>query len=140
MKIVKYVLCLISVLVFGILINQIPDVYAGDPETGDWSVIANTSTAVLARPITWGRKYMLIVNEDDTYVIRRATWNLTADDANKYLSTPKEAPKGLPISNDYGSWEDEYNIARSSWWVIIQGGGSASAAKIEAVVSGTERF
>lgn len=91
--------------------------YSGQVD-GDFTLHANTSTAILAGVDISGRAYYVIVNESADYVIRHATWNL--DQADIWKAFSSSGPCGLPVNVNHGSWEDKYNITQSSWWVIIQ--------------------
>ncbi len=101
----------------------------------DYTITLNTSTAVMGGGYMPGRRYYLVVNESDTYIVRKTTWPVTGD-----VLPSLTAGRGIPINKDYGSWKDKYNIYQSSWYYIIEGGGAGNVAPFSATISYEERY
>ncbi len=119
-----------------IVVASVSEGQVRDFRNGDFSVTANTSTAVVAGGYRPGRRYYIAINESQTYIVRHATWPLTGVEAN---DTTRTEGRGIPLNTNLGAWEDKYNVKQSTWYVIVDGGGTASASPITAVVSGRER-
>jgi hypothetical protein len=89
----------------------------------DYTVQANTSTAVMVGMYEPTRKYYAVGNWSDKYIVFHATFPVKQTDIDQTVSTSGVC-MGIPLApyqngSDLNVWIDQYNIYTSTWYVLI---------------------
>ena len=77
-------------------------------------VVDVDTNGVVAVPADAARKGILIINEDPTSVVYITTEPATKD--------TYEAIGAIPLSGNYGSYEDNYYVYKSTWYAVTSTG------------------
>lgn len=118
-KVLWCMLCLIVLI--GLAINIDSRVY--DKRNRIFCVDINTMTWTVGGGWLPGRVYYHVDVQSTQYDVRRISWNAdTSTVCGKILRAPD------------GSWIDRYNVYKSSWYYIIDGGGPADVAAYSATI------
>ena len=109
----------------------------------DFAIVCGTGTAQMLRGIREGRRYFYATNESPDYGCRLTTWQITGDYLNELLNLGIGVPmigQGKPLRAEGGWWEDDFNIRKGSWYVILSSNGAgATETPLSAFVSGFDR-